>query len=168
MGIIVKHCELCEKNKNDYIKYFSYLLSDFPDFFDNSIIGYYTISENEERNFCKVHPNEKLLISPLSADEYEIINYISTDLSFIHAMEELKEKDIIEFNMKISQFKTQLSQQESNEIQNDITPKCPTCGSTKLSKITTTKKVAKIAAFGIFGMGDNGKAWKCNNCGSKF
>lgn len=47
-------------------------------------------------------------------------------------------------------------------------PKCPICGSTNLSKITTTKKVAKIAMFGIFGMGDNGKTWKCNNCGSKF
>lgn len=47
-------------------------------------------------------------------------------------------------------------------------PKCPYCSSTKLSKITATKKVAKIAAFGIFGMGDNGKTWKCDNCGSKF
>lgn len=47
-------------------------------------------------------------------------------------------------------------------------PKCPTCSSTNLSKISATKKVAKIAAFGIFGMGDNGKTWKCNNCGSKF
>lgn len=47
-------------------------------------------------------------------------------------------------------------------------PKCPICGSFNLSKITTTKKVAKIALFGIFGMGDNGKTWKCNNCGSKF
>lgn len=47
-------------------------------------------------------------------------------------------------------------------------PKCPTCNSKNLSKISTTKKVAKIAAFGIFGMGDNGKTWKCNNCGSKF
>lgn len=47
-------------------------------------------------------------------------------------------------------------------------PHCPICNSTNLSKISTTKKVAKIAAFGIFGMGDNGKTWKCNDCGSKF
>lgn len=46
--------------------------------------------------------------------------------------------------------------------------KCPICNSTNLSKISTTKKAAKIVAFGIFGMGDNGKTWKCNNCGSKF
>lgn len=47
-------------------------------------------------------------------------------------------------------------------------PHCPICNSTSLSPISTTKKVAKIAMFGIFGMGDNGKTWKCNNCGSKF
>lgn len=47
-------------------------------------------------------------------------------------------------------------------------PKCPICGSTNLSKISMMKKATKIAAFGIFGMGDNGKTWKCNNCGSKF
>lgn len=47
-------------------------------------------------------------------------------------------------------------------------PKCPICQSTNLKKITATQKAAKIAAFGIFGMGDNGKVWKCNNCGSKF
>ena len=48
------------------------------------------------------------------------------------------------------------------------TPKCPICQSTNLSKITTIQKAGKIALFGIFGMGDNGKTWKCNNCGSKF
>ena len=47
-------------------------------------------------------------------------------------------------------------------------PKCPICGSTNLSKITIAHKAGKIALFGIFGMGDNGKTWKCNNCGSKF
>ena len=54
------------------------------------------------------------------------------------------------------------------QIQNANIPKCPICQSTNLSKITIAKKAAKIALFGIFGMGDNGKTWKCNNCGSKF
>lgn len=47
-------------------------------------------------------------------------------------------------------------------------PTCPICKSTDLTKISTAKKATKIALFGIFGMGDNGKTWKCNNCGSKF
>ena len=59
-------------------------------------------------------------------------------------------------------------QHEQDIIQQQNIPKCPICQSTNLSKITTVQKAGKIALFGIFGMGDNGKTWKCNNCGSKF
>ena len=59
-------------------------------------------------------------------------------------------------------------QHEQDITQQQNTPKCPICQSTNLSKITTVQKAGKIALFGIFGMGDNGKTWKCNNCGSKF
>lgn len=47
-------------------------------------------------------------------------------------------------------------------------PRCPICQSTNLEKISTAKKIGKIAMFGVFGMGDNGKTWRCKNCGSKF
>ena len=58
----------------------------------------------------------------------------------------------------------------NNQVAQDLLnkPKCPICNSTNLTKITATKKIAKMAAFGIFGMGDNGKTWRCKNCGSKF
>ena len=71
-------------------------------------------------------------------------------------------------NSNIIKYKTlgDIKKTENSSIL--FVPKCPTCGSPNLSKISATKKVAKIAAFGIFGMGDNGKTWKCNNCGSKF
>ena len=82
-------------------------------------------------------------------------------------MIDLKQKDPIEFQLKMSQFKATQSQ-TPNKVEESDKPHCPICNSTDLSKISTAKKVAKIAAFGIFGMGDNGKTWKCNNCGSKF
>lgn len=63
---------------------------------------------------------------------------------------------------KLLQKVTLDKQREANK------PKCPICQSTNLSKIATVQKAGKIALFGIFGMGDNGKTWKCNNCGSKF
>lgn len=59
-------------------------------------------------------------------------------------------------------------QPRSHQPQQQNIPKCPICGSTNLSKITIAQKAGKIALLGIFGMGDNGKTWKCNNCGSKF
>ncbi|WP_143322687.1 hypothetical protein [Clostridium sp. HBUAS56010] len=67
-----------------------------------------------------------------------------------------------------TQNRTKLSSEYRPKHTLQNIPKCPICQSTNLSKISTTKKVAKIAVFGIFGMGDNGKIWKCNNCGSKF
>lgn len=65
--------------------------------------------------------------------------------------------------------KLSVSIQHKQDItQQQNIPKCPICQSTNLSKITIVQKAGKIALFGIFGMGDNGKTWKCNNCGSKF
>ena len=65
--------------------------------------------------------------------------------------------------------KLSVSIQHKQDItQQQNIPKCPICQSTNLSKITAVQKAGKIALFGIFGMGDNGKTWKCNNCGSKF
>ncbi len=66
-------------------------------------------------------------------------------------------------------WEEQAETEEQEKLQQaKFIPKCPICQSTDLSKITSTKKVMKIAAFGIFGMGDNGKTYRCNNCGSKF
>ena len=70
-------------------------------------------------------------------------------------------------------FKRELPKQTNHNTQPSQSttpniPKCPICSSTDLSKITIAHKAGKIALFGIFGMGDNGKTWKCNNCGSKF
>ena len=64
-------------------------------------------------------------------------------------------------------FQKEVERQEKLQIEQN-TPKCPICQSTNLSKITTVQKAGKIALFGIFGMDDNGKTWKCSNCGSKF
>lgn len=49
-------------------------------------------------------------------------------------MDDLKSKDIIEFNLKMSQFKSQVGQQKAAEESN--VPKCPTCSSTNIEKIS--------------------------------
>ena len=82
-------------------------------------------------------------------------------------MIDLKEKDIIEFNLKMSQFKSQLEQQKSNKTQNSNRPKCPTCGSTNIEKISTTKKVVGGAMFGLFSS-DVRNSMHCKNCGAKW
>ena len=107
----------------------------------------------------------------ISKDDYKIIDSISDDVQFLEAMIDLKKKDLIEYQLKMSQFKANLKQQEQVQESSKVEenkPKCPTCGSTDLSKISGMKKAAKVGFFGIFGAGDLGKTWKCNNCGSKW
>ena len=92
---------------------------------------------------------------------------MTNDLSFIHAMETLKEKDIIEFNLKMSQFKANLSQQESNKGQTDNRPKCPTCQSTNIEKIPVGKKAVGGFMFGLFSS-DIRNSMHCKSCGYKW
>ena len=82
-------------------------------------------------------------------------------------MIDLKEKDPIEYQLKISQFKTQLEQQKSSKTQNNSQPKCPTCGSTNIEKISVTKKVVGGAMFGIFSSNVR-NTMHCKNCGAKW
>lgn len=92
---------------------------------------------------------------------------ISEDNAFLQAMIDLKEKDIIEYNLKMSQFKSQLEQQKSSKAQNSNRPKCPTCGSTNIEKISVTKKAFGGAMFGIFSS-DVRNSMHCKNCGAKW
>lgn len=85
-------------------------------------------------------------------------------------MIDLKEKNIIEYNLKMSQFRTQVNHQKQQKQQKKSnTPKCPICGSTNINKITVGSRVVKTAVFGVVGaVDDAGKTYKCGNCGSKF
>ena len=94
---------------------------------------------------------------PNNLDEIIFVEYIKDNPLF--------DENIYEQRKGKEKFLQQASLDKQRE-QNK--PKCPICQSTNLSKITTVQKAGKIALFGVFGMGDNGKTWKCNNCGSKF
>lgn len=107
--------------------------------------------------------NGRLLELKITYEELCIIEDISSDDSFLQAMIDLKEKDSIEFQLKLSQFKANLEQQKSSTPQTDNRPKCPTCGSTNLRKISTTSKVTSVAMWGLLSQKVK-KTWHCNNC----
>ena len=70
---------------------------------------------------------------------------ISNDTDFLEAMIELKKKDPIEYQLKMSQFKASLKQQEnSKKVEDDNKPKCPNCHSTNIKAITGTERVMSI------------------------
>ena len=79
----------------------------------------------------------------------------------------LHDKDIIEYELKMSQVRAQAEQMNAAENvkkAEENTPKCPTCQSTDIRKIGTCERVASVVGFGIFSKKIN-KTWKCNNCG---
>lgn len=96
------------------------------------------------------------------------VNRISHDPKFIKAMLELHEKDIIEYELKMSQFRNQVEQQKSNasQVQNNL-PKCPTCGSTNIKKIPASRKMLGAIGFGLLSKTARSQ-WECNNCGNKW
>ena len=108
---------------------------------------------------------EQMGIKPqISKDDALVIYNATKSIEIIDAMIELKKSDIIEYGLKLSQFKTQLAQQKSNNVQNNNKPKCPTCNSTNLKKISTTSKVVSVAMWGLLSQKAK-KTWHCNSCG---
>lgn len=100
------------------------------------------------------------------------VKAVSTDENFMKAMTELYENDPIEYQLKMSQFKANLGQQESSNSAN-TKPKeenkvhCPYCNSTNVNKISGLSKAGSIAMFGIFSRKAH-KQWHCNSCKSDF
>lgn len=98
----------------------------------------------------------------LKFDEANIIRKISSDNELLNAMIELKKNDIIEYNLKLSQFRNQVNQQKQQQENN--VPKCPTCQSINIKKISTTSKVTSVAMFGLLSQKVK-KTYHCNKCG---
>ena len=109
----IKLCQNCKNNRKD-----------------DDIWGSGYISWIKDDNFeCPVCQH-KLVDTVLTGDEEEILSDITRSASFYDSMIDLKQKDPIEFQLKMSQFKTQLQQQKSNE---QIKIRCPKCNSTAIT-----------------------------------
>lgn len=120
--------------------------------------GIYLIPDDNKCFYC-----ENLLTTELNieADEFDILYKISSDDSFLQAMIDLKEKDVIEYNLKLSHFKATAAQQES--AKSDNKPKCPHCKSTNIKSISGFNRGASIAMWGIFSKKIN-KSFECLDC----
>lgn len=101
--------------------------------------------------------NVSELNSTATLGDYFIFYKISKDPVFIKTMMELHDTDIVEYTLKLNQFKQQVQSQENN------VPHCPSCGSNNIKKISTTSKVVNTAVWGIFGTKRH-KTFHCNSC----
>ena len=100
----------------------------------------------------------------LISEEGDFLIQFSDDPDFILTMDKLKAEDIVEFNLKMSQFKQSSPQPQ---LQSDNTPKCPTCGSTNIKKISGAKRWLTTGILGL-ASSDVGKFMQCENCGAKW
>lgn len=100
----------------------------------------------------------------LTEEEFDLLCNISSENSFLDAMIELKKNDIIEYNLKMSQFKSQAAQEQTAKIQSDTRPRCPHCKSLNISKIGAGERITSVAMLGVFSKKIN-KSFKCKKCG---
>lgn len=127
--------------------------------------GVFAIFKVPDDNIC---PKCKSILETtnISIDEYKIISKISNDNAFLEAMIDLKQKDIIEYELKMGQFRNQVEQQKSIQNQQvqvkqeSNVPKCPKCGCTEFTPVR--KKFSLLTGFAT-----NKVELICNKCGTK-
>lgn len=103
---------------------------------------------------------EEMNIHPLiSKDDALAIYNVTHSTEIIDAMIELKQKDIIEYGLKLSQFKNQLEQKRQVNQQEKNQVRCPKCGSTS---ITTGARGVNLT-FGLLGASKTVN--RCGKCG---
>ena len=129
-------------------------------------------TENEDTDFCQTcHVPKKCFINieqlNLPADDIITLARISNDNNFLQSMNDLYNKDVIEYNLKLSQFKTNTEQQKQatiqqhNQSQSNL-PHCPKCGSTAIS--TVNRGFSIVTGF----IGSGSPRNVCQKCGYKW
>jgi len=164
----IQFCSNCDKTgKNEYADVFREGSNGFN--FHKGFIHPHEIKD-DNTDVCP-YCNNKLVDTLITENDFDLIWDVSdSDRQFLEAMIDLKKKDPIEYQLKMSQFKANLKQQEQvqESMVEENTIHCPYCNSTNVKKITTTSKAVHTAIFGIFSMGRNSKQWHCNDCKSDF
>lgn len=95
-------------------------------------------------------------------DDFTILAKISDSTDFYDAMIKLHDDDIIEYELKMSQFRSQVEAQEAEAERKkaeESKPRCPKCGSTSIT--AGQKGYSILTGF----LGSNKTVNRCSNCG---
>lgn len=94
--------------------------------------------------------------------DLKILSKISDSTDFYDAMIKLHDDDIIEYELKMSQFRSQVEAQEAEAERKkaeESKPRCPKCGSTSIT--AGQKGYSILTGF----LGSNKTVNRCSNCG---
>lgn len=148
---MANHLKICPTCKKEKIQ---------GKFYKNGYIDCYEDTATE----CPYgHP---IIMTSMLDDDFTILEKISDSTDFYDAMIKLHDEDIIEYELKMSQFRSQVEQINDIKQQSNI-PHCPTCDSTNIEKISLTKKAAGAFGFGLFSKTAKSQ-FHCKDCGYKW
>ncbi len=158
MASKIKFCQSCANTKKNSI--------DAPneknvEYAKGYIIGW--DSNITKCPFCKTELED----IRISIDDYFTIRDVSNyNRQLLEAMIKLHDDDIIEYEIKMSQFRNQLQQQKQikQAKEESSKPRCPHCNSTDIKSVSALNRGASIALWGIFSKKIN-KSFECRNCG---
>lgn len=121
-----------------------------------------------EINICPIC-NQHLIDIDFPVNDLKILTFISDNPKLYQSMIDLHDKDVIEYELKMSQFRAQYDNKIAMQIverqkqatqQSNSTTTCPRCGNTTFTPIK--KKWSMWAGFAT-----NQVELVCNNCGYK-
>lgn len=130
---------------------------------EDPFYGYISFVDEEDFE-CPICRN-KLINTNITIEDYQVIDNVSDDITFLEAMIELKKNDPIEYQLKMSQFKANLKQQESNKKTEESTKdviRCPRCKSTSIQ--TINRGYSFLTGF----LGSGSPRNVCQKCGYKW
>lgn len=157
MQTYMRVCPICVQENNQLGK--------------NDVAGWINWFKSEDmltgNEKCPWGHDTLLVKKSMTCEEFKILRKVSLEPSFMESMNDLKEKDPIEFQLKLAQFKATTVQQESVKFQEQNIPKCPTCGSTNIKKISAGSRWLSTGMFGI-SSSKLGKSMECRHCGYKW
>ena len=151
---MVRYCDVCSQTK-DNIKNLG-MNEQESEYYK----GYLAIWDKPSEIICPCCKQGTPIETNLTIDEFNIITKASMyNRQFLEAMIELKEKDIVEYQLKMSQFKAQNEQAKKAEQSSNNQVKCPRCKSTS---ITTGARGVNFI-WGLIGASKTVN--RCANCG---
>ena len=146
----VKYCSKCASNPNSLNMYVTEKAGEYG---RGYIIGF-----SEDLYTCPYCKNEIIDIDIASDDFFTLREISNHNRQLLEAMIELKQKDIIEYELKMSQFRNQAQQQKNNDVVSQ--KRCPKCGCTDFTPLR--KKWSLLTGFAT-----NKVEMVCNKCGTK-
>lgn len=148
----VMFCENCSNNRKST---------------DDPTKGYLEIFNLNNIDNCPYCESEIIDTGVSKPDFITLVHVSNNNRQLLDAMVDLHNKDIIEYELKMSQFRNQYEQEQQAQKQesssNSSRPKCPTCSSTNITRISATSRVINAGMFGLLG-NKRKKTFHCNNC----